>query len=164
LNEPALGRIVIETRIVALPATTGREAIMIVKNILASKRGEVVTIEPTADVTTAIKLLAERRIGAVVILGANHRIVGILSERDIVRALAERGPTALNERVSQVMTRDVKTCTEDDTIEGLGPHDDRKIPPYAGGGAGKEGASSSSSSPRGHRLMRDCEKPFEGSG
>jgi CBS domain-containing protein len=119
LNEPAFGRIVIETRIVALPATTGREAIMIVKNILASKRGEVVTIEPTADVTTAIKLLAERRIGAVVILGANHRIVGILSERDIVRALAERGPTALNERVSQVMTRDVKTCTEDDTIEGL---------------------------------------------
>ena len=83
---------------------------MIVKNILASKRGEVVTIEPTADVTTAIKLLAERRIGAVVILGANHRIVGILSERDIVRALAERGPTALNERVGQVMTRDVKTC------------------------------------------------------
>ena len=69
---------------------------MIVKNILASKRGEVVTIEPTADVTAAIKLLAERRIGAVVILGADHRIVGILSERDIVRALAERGPTALN--------------------------------------------------------------------
>jgi CBS domain-containing protein len=92
---------------------------MIVKNILASKRGEVVTIEPTADVTAAIKLLAERRIGAVVILGADHRIVGILSERDIVRALCERGPTALNERVSQVMTRDVKTCTEDDTIEGL---------------------------------------------
>jgi hypothetical protein len=44
LNEPALERIMIETRIVALPATTGREAIMIVKNILASKRGEVVTI------------------------------------------------------------------------------------------------------------------------
>jgi CBS domain-containing protein len=92
---------------------------MIVKNILASKRGEVVTIEPTADVTAAMKLLAERRIGAVVILGADHRIVGILSERDIVRALAERGSTVLNERVSQVMTRDVKTCTEDDTIEGL---------------------------------------------
>jgi len=55
----------------------------------------------------------------VVILGADHRIVGILSERDIVRALAEHGPTALNERVSQVMTRDVKTCTEDDTIEDL---------------------------------------------
>ena len=92
---------------------------MIVKNIMVGKRGNVVTIEPTADVTAAVKLLAERRIGAVVILGADHRIVGILSERDIVRVLAERGPTALNEPVSQAMTRDVKTCSEDDTIEGL---------------------------------------------
>jgi CBS domain-containing protein len=92
---------------------------MIVKNILAGKRNDVVTVKPTADLTAAINLLAEQRIGAVVILGADHRIVGILSERDIVRALAEHGPTALNERVSQVMTRDVKTCTEDDTIEDL---------------------------------------------
>jgi len=53
---------------------------MIVKNILLGKRGNVVTIEPTADLTAAIKLLAERSIGAVVILGADHRIVGILSE------------------------------------------------------------------------------------
>jgi CBS domain-containing protein len=92
---------------------------MIVKNILADKRGDVVTIEPTADLDAAVKLLAERRIGAVVILGADHRIVGILSERDIVRSLAEHGPTALNKPVSQVMTRDVKTCSEEDTIEGL---------------------------------------------
>jgi CBS domain-containing protein len=95
------------------------EAAMIVKNILANKRGDVVTIAPTANLTEAAKLLAEQRIGAVVILGADHRIVGILSERDIVRALAEHGPTALNEQVGQVMTRDVKTCTEDDIIEGL---------------------------------------------
>ena len=92
---------------------------MIVKNVLVGKRGNVVTIEPTADLTAAVKLLAERRIGAVVILGADHRVIGILSERDIVRVLAEHGPTALNEPVSQVMTRDVKTCSEDDTIEGL---------------------------------------------
>ena len=92
---------------------------MIVKNILDSKRGNVVTIEPTADLTAAVKLLAERRIGAVVILGADHRIIGILSERDIVRVLAELGPTALNEQVGQVMTRDVKTCSVSDTIEGL---------------------------------------------
>jgi CBS domain-containing protein len=89
---------------------------MIVKNILADKRGDVVTIEPTAVIAAAVKLLAERRIGAVVILGADNRIVGILSERDIVRALAERGSTTLNEPVSQVMTRDVKTCSEDDSI------------------------------------------------
>ena len=92
---------------------------MFVKNILVGKRGNVVTIEPTADLTAAVKLLAERRIGAVVILGANHRIVGILSERDVVHALAAHGPTALNKPVGQVMTRDVKTCSEDDTIEGL---------------------------------------------
>ena len=84
---------------------------MLVKNILVGKRGSVVTIEPTANLTAAAKLLAERRIGAVVILGADHRIVGILSERDIVRALAEHGPAVLNEPVGQVMTRDVKTCS-----------------------------------------------------
>ncbi|MGO9634296.1 MAG: CBS domain-containing protein [Steroidobacteraceae bacterium] len=92
---------------------------MIVKNILLGRRGNVVTIEPSADLAAAVKLLAERRIGAVIILGGDHHIVGILSERDIVRALAEHGPTALNEPVGQVMTRDVKTCSEDDTIEDL---------------------------------------------
>ena len=92
---------------------------MIVKNILLGRRGNVVTIEPTADLAAAVKRLAERRIGALVILGADHRIVGILSERDIVRAFAERGPAALHEPVGQVMTRDVKTCSEDDTIESL---------------------------------------------
>ena len=92
---------------------------MIVKNILLGRRGNVVTIEPTADLAAAVKRLAERRIGALVILGADHRIVGILSERDIVRAFAERGPAALHEPVGQLMTRDVKTCSEDDTIESL---------------------------------------------
>jgi CBS domain-containing protein len=92
---------------------------MLVKNILVGKLGSVVTIEPTSDLTAAAKLLAERRIGAVVILGADQRIVGILSERDIVRALAEHGPTVLNEPVSQVMTRDVKTCSENDTVDVL---------------------------------------------
>ena len=92
---------------------------MIVKNILLGKRENVVTIEPNADLASAVKLLAERRIGAVVILGADDRIVGILLERDIVRAIAERGPTALQQPVGQVMTRDVKTCSETDSIESL---------------------------------------------
>jgi CBS domain-containing protein len=89
---------------------------MIVKNILAGKGGNVITINPTADVIAAAKLMAERGIGAVVVLGADHRIVGILSERDIVQALAEHGVAVLSEPVSQVMTREVKTCSEDDTI------------------------------------------------
>lgn len=92
---------------------------MIVKNILAAKQGGVVTIEPTANLAMAVKLLTERHIGAVVILGADHRVIGILSERDIVQALAEHGPTVLSEPVSQVMSRDVKTCSEDDTIGDL---------------------------------------------
>jgi CBS domain-containing protein len=92
---------------------------VIVKNILAGKGGNVITINPTADVIAAAKLLAEHGIGAVVVLGADHRIVGILSERDIVQALAEHGEAVLSEPVGQVMTREVQTCSEDDTIGDL---------------------------------------------
>ncbi len=92
---------------------------MIVKNILSGKGGNVITIDPTAEVIAAVKLMAERGIGAVVVLGADQRIVGILSERDIVQALAEHGLAVLNESVSQIMTREVKTCSEDDTIGDL---------------------------------------------
>ena len=67
----------------------------------------MVTINPTAQLTEAGKLLAERLIGAIVILGADDCVVGILSERDIVRVLAEHGPKVLREPVSQIMTRDV---------------------------------------------------------
>jgi CBS domain-containing protein len=92
---------------------------MMVKDLLFGRRGNVVTIEPNADLAAAVNVLAERRIGAVVIVGADHRIVGILSERDIVHVLAELGPTALHGTVGQFMTRDVKTCSENDTIESL---------------------------------------------
>ena len=92
---------------------------MIVKNILAGKGGNVITINPTTDVIAAVKLMAERGIGAVVVLGADHRIVGILSERDIVQSLAEHGLAVLSEPVSQVMTSEVKTCSEDDNIGDL---------------------------------------------
>ena len=92
---------------------------MIVKNILSGKGDNVITINPTADVIAAVKLMAERGIGAVVVLGADRRIVGILSERDIVQALAEHGLAVLSEPVSQVMTREVKTCSEDDAIGDL---------------------------------------------
>ncbi len=92
---------------------------MIVKNILSGKGDNVITIDPTAEVIAAVKPMAERGIGAVVVLGADQRIVGILSERDIVQALAEHGLAVLNESVSQVMTREVKTCSEDDTIGDL---------------------------------------------
>jgi CBS domain-containing protein len=92
---------------------------MTVSNILAAKGREVTTIEPGATMKSAMALLAEKRIGAVLVLGVDHRIVGILSERDIVRAIAERGAGALEEPVSRSMTRKVSTCTESETIASL---------------------------------------------
>jgi CBS domain-containing protein len=89
---------------------------MNVQAILAAKGGEVVTIEPTADLAAATQLLSANRIGAVLIRGAGGHIAGILSERDIVRALSQHGSAALALPVGQVMTREVMTCTEDETI------------------------------------------------
>jgi CBS domain-containing protein len=66
-----------------------------------------------------VRLLAGKRIGAAVILGADRRIAGIISERDIVRVLAERGAGALDEPVSQTMTRKVETCNESKTVSSL---------------------------------------------
>ena len=89
---------------------------MTVKTILGHKSRDVVTIQPTATLAEAAGLLAERRIGAVLVLGIEGRVAGILSERDIVRALAERGGAVLGERVDHVMTRKVFTCSENDTV------------------------------------------------
>ena len=92
---------------------------MTVSIILAKKGCEVVTIEPNANLAAAVELLAKRRIGAVVIVGADRRVVGILSERDIVRALAEQGREALDGPVSAAMTRKVSTCHERETISSI---------------------------------------------
>jgi CBS domain-containing protein len=92
---------------------------MTVATILAAKGRDVVTIEPSASLADAANLLAEKRIGAVLVLGADRRIVGILSERDIVRALAERGADVLGEPVSVAMTRKVSTCNETQLISNV---------------------------------------------
>jgi CBS domain-containing protein len=89
---------------------------MTVSIILAHKGREVVTIEPSASLASAAGLLVEKRIGAVLILGADRRVVGILSERDVVRALVERGAGALEEPVSQTVTRKVSTCNENESV------------------------------------------------
>ena len=92
---------------------------MTVKAILARKGTDVVTADPNASLADAVKLLSTHRIGAVVATGADRRIVGILSERDIVRALAERGAAALDEPVSGAMTRKVSTCHERETVSSI---------------------------------------------
>lgn len=94
---------------------------MNVKTILAAKKlgGEVICIEPTADLASAARLLTRHAIGALVIRGPGGRLGGILSERDIVRAVADSGADALHLPVGQVMTRNVSTCSETDTVAEL---------------------------------------------
>ncbi|HEY6992166.1 MAG TPA: CBS domain-containing protein [Xanthobacteraceae bacterium] len=89
---------------------------MTVKTILAAKGGDVISIEPTATLEAAAKKLAEHRIGALLVLGPDRRAAGILSERDIVRVLAEQGAAVLAQPLAQVMTRKVVTCSPSDTV------------------------------------------------
>lgn len=89
---------------------------MNVRSILEAKGRSVATISPDATLADAAHLLAERRIGAVVVTGSGMSVAGILSERDIVRAVSERGAAALDRTVADTMTRNVVTCTEADTI------------------------------------------------
>mmetsp|Transcript_24093 Transcript_24093/g.33843 ORF Transcript_24093/g.33843 Transcript_24093/m.33843 type:complete len:143 (-) Transcript_24093:47-475(-) len=88
---------------------------MLVQDILKTKGGEVHTIGPDETVSEAARQLTERRIGSVVVQDGD-RLAGILSERDIVRAVAARGGACLEERVSALMTTSVVTCTRDQTI------------------------------------------------
>jgi CBS domain-containing protein len=92
-----------------------REATMTVRAILDSKGHDILNVEPDVRLSAAIKILAERRIGAVLVMN-NQRIEGILSERDIVRVLGERGAAILDEPVSAVMTRKVISCKQSDTV------------------------------------------------
>jgi CBS domain-containing protein len=92
---------------------------MTVQEILSVKGRDVVTIAPNSNLAAAAKLLAERRIGALVVVGPEQRIVGILSERDIVQALAARGAAALDLPLTEVMTRKVATCSPSDTISSI---------------------------------------------
>lgn len=90
-----------------------------VDSILRQKGTEVVTTTPETTLQAAIRLLAERRIGALVVSRDGATVAGILSERDLVRTLAERGPDALSAPAEQVMTRDVVTCTREDAVDTL---------------------------------------------
>ena len=92
---------------------------MTVKAILSVKGTEVLTIDPNTNLAAAAKLLAERKIGALVVTGLDRRVVGIVSERDIVQELAAHGPAALDLPLTEVMTRKVTTCSASDTISSV---------------------------------------------
>jgi CBS domain-containing protein len=92
---------------------------MLVRHILREKGREVVTISSEAILSEAAQLLARRRIGAVIVRDSGGDVSGILSERDIVRAVAEHSVAALGHSVAMHMTREVSTCCETDTVDEL---------------------------------------------
>ena len=91
---------------------------MTVRAILDAKGRQVESIGADAKVSSAVKILSERRIGALLVM-AGDRIEGIMSERDIVRELGERGAKILDDQVSTVMTPKVMTCRRADTVSWL---------------------------------------------
>ncbi|MEM6371923.1 MAG: CBS domain-containing protein [Pseudomonadota bacterium] len=93
---------------------------MLVHQILKSKSDDaVVTVTPNALVSEAASILAERKIGTVVISKDGQHPDGILSERDIVRMLAQRGGTILNDRVDIYMTVKLVTCGREDSADSV---------------------------------------------
>jgi len=88
---------------------------MTVRAILNTKGRQISYVDPDAQLMAAIAMLGQRRIGAVLVM-KDQKLHGILSERDIVRVLSERGADVLGEAVSEVMTRKVVTCRETDTV------------------------------------------------
>jgi CBS domain-containing protein len=93
-----------------------REAAMLVSHILREKGREVLAIAPEATLGEAARVLTKHRIGALLVRMANGALWGILSERDIVRAIAEVGAAALHLPVESRMIKEVAVCEETDTI------------------------------------------------
>lgn len=89
---------------------------MTVRSILDEKGYDVVTVAPGVTLAEAARLLGNRRIGAAVVTGGDGRIIGIISERDIVRVIGEQGASALDLAVEKAMTAKVSTCRETNTI------------------------------------------------
>ncbi|GLZ34184.1 histidine kinase [Lentzea sp. NBRC 105346] len=91
---------------------------MRIADVLRTKGSAVATIDPGATVTELLRKLAEHNVGAIVVVGGSG-VAGIVSERDIVRRLNERGADLLSAPVSEIMTADVFTCSPSDTVDSL---------------------------------------------
>lgn len=90
---------------------------MFVSDILAQKGGLVFSVTPATSLAQVAQQLSTRRIGSVLVLDAESAVLGIVSERDLVRAFASHGAKAMELETRQVMTRDVVTCDPDDSID-----------------------------------------------
>ncbi len=92
---------------------------MNVGHILATKGRDVITIQPHRTLGEVAVILAEKGIGAIVVAGAHGEVLGILSERDIVKAIAREGGDALSHAVSRYMTQKVVTASLNSTVDRL---------------------------------------------
>ncbi|MCW2902400.1 MAG: putative signal transduction protein with domain [Streptosporangiaceae bacterium] len=92
---------------------------MRIRDVLRVKGNAVATVRPEATVRELVEALAERNIGALVVSTDGETIAGIVSERDVVRRMRDRGAALLDDRVSDIMTANVRTCGLDDRVEGL---------------------------------------------
>ncbi len=92
---------------------------MQVRHILHGKGRDVIAVSISATIQEAAKLLTEKKIGALVVQDKNGALTGIISERDVVQAIANSGTAALAEQVGDHMTPAPETCVETDTVETL---------------------------------------------
>jgi CBS domain-containing protein len=110
---------------------------MRISDILRVKGDKVVTVTPGSDVTQLLALLAEHRIGAVIVSADGTHVDGIVSERDVVRALAERGAAVLSEPVTAIHTVQVRSVAPDAAVEDverlMTEHRFRHVPVIEGG-------------------------------
>jgi CBS domain-containing protein len=92
---------------------------MIADHILRRKGRETITVDPAATLERAADTLSEHNIGALVVTDHSGAVIGVISERDIVQTISERGSDALNRTVQEVIDEEVPTCTPDDDVKDL---------------------------------------------
>jgi CBS domain-containing protein len=91
-----------------------------VKTILTAKGAAVFSVKPDSSISDAVKLMHEKKIGAVLVVDDDgNKVRGILSERDVIRVIAKESCTSLQGVVADAMTRDVIACTSDCTMDSI---------------------------------------------
>ena len=90
---------------------------MTVAGILNKKGGAVLTVSQTAQISEAVAKMHRERVGALVVSSDNRTLQGIVSERDILAALATHGAALMNMKVEDIMTRRVESCTPEDSLK-----------------------------------------------
>ena len=93
---------------------------MRIRDVLNAKPAGVLTVEPSTPVPSLLSALAARGVGAAVVVDAEGGVVGMVSERDVVRHLHHRGRAVLTDTVGSIMTAPVTTCGPDDEVDALG--------------------------------------------